>query len=626
MVFRTTRSLVGLAGTFMLGFGFYGFDAGSAGEAHASRCTGKLGTARTIEIGTRHAKVRGREKWLGLRHKEVVLTFDDGPWSNTPRVLKALDDECVLATFFTVGRFVRMKPEKVRWMNAAGHSVAHHTWNHEWLPRLSDKAAGIAIDKGIRAVNRALYGIDSSRTRTPFFRYPYLARSKRTDRLLRRRGLIDVGANIDTEDYKSGSPAQLHDRIMRRLRANGRGIVLMHDTKTRTAKMLPRLLRSMKREGFKVVHIVPKGGVVVASGAAQSFGEPIMRVARATIPVPGATARTEWRVALVADAADTARATELASFRAPVAQPVPVVIARVETVERPAKPALPPVPRLDGVERVDVERVADAPEPALIPVEEIPTVTKSEPTFLAARPTPRPAYEGDAEPVVVAEKSDAVEKPVALEKPTVPAEDAVAPQRPAVIAEKVIVVQEPVEKPRLVALAISSDIATLGAPTARPTTPAVKPAASTPTPVIALRSTQHEVVVARIEPRKAEPRKAEPRKTEPSATVETPAPVAEEADAPVAVAFANVPVPTFRSSVAIRPRVRRASKPATSRSSTKRTASKPVRRKRSAEASTKRTKRRTTSTARRSTRVAARRTAVRRVASRRAFRNRFILR
>ena len=35
-----------------------------------------------------------------LTDKEVVLTFDDGPWPNTPAVLKALADECTKGLFF----------------------------------------------------------------------------------------------------------------------------------------------------------------------------------------------------------------------------------------------------------------------------------------------------------------------------------------------------------------------------------------------------------------------------------------------------------------------------------------------------------------------------------------------
>ena len=47
---------------------------------------------------------------------------------------------------------------------------------------------------------------------------------------------------------------------MRKLRKQGRGIILMHDIHSRTARMLPDLLDTLKAEGYKVVHIVAKKG------------------------------------------------------------------------------------------------------------------------------------------------------------------------------------------------------------------------------------------------------------------------------------------------------------------------------------------------------------------------------
>jgi peptidoglycan/xylan/chitin deacetylase (PgdA/CDA1 family) len=38
----------------------------------------------------------------------------------------------------------------------------------------------------------------------------------------------------------------------------GRGIVLFHDTKAQTARMLPAFLRELKRRGYKIVHVVPR--------------------------------------------------------------------------------------------------------------------------------------------------------------------------------------------------------------------------------------------------------------------------------------------------------------------------------------------------------------------------------
>ncbi len=220
-----------------------------------------LGTARTITLDpSKHRVINGKEAKLGLRPKEVILTFDDGPIAGkTPRILQALKKECVKATFFYVGRMARAYPRIVRRVVNDGHTLAHHTHGHNRLPNYSNVKIGRLIDKGVSQVQKIAFGDASSTPRTPFFRYPYLARTKRTDRVLARKGLIAFGANIDSLDWKLKSPGAVHNRIMRRLRQEGRGIVLMHDIQSRTAKMLPRLLRSLKKEGFKIVHIVPKG-------------------------------------------------------------------------------------------------------------------------------------------------------------------------------------------------------------------------------------------------------------------------------------------------------------------------------------------------------------------------------
>jgi polysaccharide deacetylase len=74
-----------------------------------------IGLARIVEIDTTGGPGFGFEHFKQydfLRDKEVVLTFDDGPWpGNTPAVLKALADECLKATFFEIGQHATWHPE-----------------------------------------------------------------------------------------------------------------------------------------------------------------------------------------------------------------------------------------------------------------------------------------------------------------------------------------------------------------------------------------------------------------------------------------------------------------------------------------------------------------------------------
>ena len=45
---------------------------------------------------------------------------------------------------------------------------------------------------------------------------------------------------------------------MTKLQKNGKGIVLMHDFQHATAEAMPELLRQLKADGYKIVHMVPK--------------------------------------------------------------------------------------------------------------------------------------------------------------------------------------------------------------------------------------------------------------------------------------------------------------------------------------------------------------------------------
>ncbi len=87
------------------------------------------------------------------------------------------------------------------------------------------------------------------------FRYPYLARSSRTDQVVRKLGLLPLSAAVDSLDWKGGD---FVGRTMSQLNRKGRGVILLHDLKAGTASKLPTLLRRLRQGGYKVVHL--RGG------------------------------------------------------------------------------------------------------------------------------------------------------------------------------------------------------------------------------------------------------------------------------------------------------------------------------------------------------------------------------
>ncbi len=95
-----------------------------------------LGVSRTVVIDTTGGPGFGflqYKQFDFLTDKEVVLTFDDGPWPTTPSVLKALADECTKAVFFPIGLHTTYHPEILKQVAAAGHTIGSHTWSHTHL-------------------------------------------------------------------------------------------------------------------------------------------------------------------------------------------------------------------------------------------------------------------------------------------------------------------------------------------------------------------------------------------------------------------------------------------------------------------------------------------------------------
>src|SRR5438445_745766 len=95
-----------------------------------------LGVSRTVVIDTTGGPGFGflqYKQYDFLTDKEVVLTFDDGPWPTTPAVLKALADQCTKAVFFPIGLHTTYHPDILRQVAAAGHTIGAHTWSHAHL-------------------------------------------------------------------------------------------------------------------------------------------------------------------------------------------------------------------------------------------------------------------------------------------------------------------------------------------------------------------------------------------------------------------------------------------------------------------------------------------------------------
>lgn len=218
-----------------------------------------IGVSRVVQIDTTGGPGFGFEHFKQLdflRDKEVVLTFDDGPWPvNTPSVLKTLAEECTKAIFFPIGKHATYYPEILKHVAAEGHTIGAHTWSHANLnnKKLTEAQQKEEIEKGFSAVKWALGAAPS-----PLFRFPALQHPPAMVTYLGERNISIWSCDLDSFDFKASKAEKIIETVMSKLDKNGKGIVLMHDFQKHTAEALPELMKRLKAGGYKVVQVKAK--------------------------------------------------------------------------------------------------------------------------------------------------------------------------------------------------------------------------------------------------------------------------------------------------------------------------------------------------------------------------------
>ncbi len=185
------------------------------------------------------------------RHRDIALTFDDGPWPDTPQFLAVLERDHVHATFFQIGEQISTYGRSVdRRMLRDGDMIGDHTWNHADVAGGGSFAAG-EISRAAAAIRQATGGF------TPcLFRAPGGAVSGALVSEARAMGFTTIQWDVDPRDWSLPGTGAIYSTVT--ANAHPGAIVIQHDgggNRSETLAALPHEIDTLRHEGYRFVTV-----------------------------------------------------------------------------------------------------------------------------------------------------------------------------------------------------------------------------------------------------------------------------------------------------------------------------------------------------------------------------------
>ena len=193
--------------------------------------------------------------------KKVYLTFDDGPGSQTGKILDILKKNHVKATFFVTGKEDASSKKIYQRIVKEGHTLAMHSYSHIQDVIYDSKEA---FEKDLKQINRCLY--EATGEHTKFYRFPGGSSTQNTSLsiqnfidVLKKNHYLYLDWNVISPDINNANATkeQVVTGVMQGVDAYDTAVVLMYDVadKPMTVKALPSIIKQIKAKNYELLPV-----------------------------------------------------------------------------------------------------------------------------------------------------------------------------------------------------------------------------------------------------------------------------------------------------------------------------------------------------------------------------------
>ena len=193
--------------------------------------------------------------------KKVYLTFDDGPGSQTGKILDILKKNHVKATFFVTGKEDASSKKIYQRIVKEGHTLAMHSYSHIQDVIYDSKEA---FEKDLKQINRCL--CEATGVHTKFYRFPGGSSTQNTSLsiqnfidVLKKNHYLYLDWNVISPDINNANATkeQVVTGVMQGVDAYDTAVVLMYDVadKPMTVKALPSIIKQIKAKNYELLPV-----------------------------------------------------------------------------------------------------------------------------------------------------------------------------------------------------------------------------------------------------------------------------------------------------------------------------------------------------------------------------------